>query len=179
MPIDSGDWKLTMRDIPTLETNRLVLRALSESDFPTYRDFYGDGEASAFYGGPKSETEACNKLSGDLEHWRLRGHGLWALETKQDGKVVGVCGLVWTSGWPRSELTWWITSDSRRQGFAKEASKRVIRFGYETLKWDLVQTHMKDENIAARSLVLSLGGTVFARETFPDGVTRDIYKLPR
>lgn len=167
-----------MRDIPTLETDRLILRAPRDSDFACYWDFYSDGKASEFYDGPKSKIDAWHQLARDLGHWQLRGHGLWMLESKQDGTSVGVCGLVWPTGWPRSELTWWISSASRRQGFAKEASKEVIRFGYETLQWDLVQTHMKDENLAAKSLVLSLGGAVFARETFPDGVTRDVYSLP-
>ncbi len=38
---------------------------------------------------------------------------------------------------------------------------------------------MNDTNLAAKALVLSLGGEVFTRETFPDGLTRDVYKLPR
>ena len=167
-----------MPDIPTLETDRLMLRAPCESDFPIYRDFYGDAEASKFYGGPKNEAETRDRLASDLGHWQLRGYGLWMLETKQDSQSVGACGLMWPHGWQRSELTWWIASHSRRQGFAKEASQAVIRFGYQQLGWDLVQTYMKDENQAAKALVQSLGGTKMARETFPDGLERDVYRLP-
>lgn len=168
-----------MREIPILETDRLIMRAPRASDFAIYRDFYGDAAASKFYGGPKSEAESWEKLAGDLGHWHLRGYGLWALETQQDNRTVGVCGLVWPYGWQRSELTWWIASDARRQGFAREASVAAIRFGYQQLKWDLVQTYMKDENEAAKALVLSLGGTQIAREKFPDGISRDVYRLPQ
>ena len=59
-----------------------------------------------------------------------------------------------------------------------EASRAAIRFGYETLHWPLVETHMHDANSAARELVLKLGGSVLARETFPDGFTRDVFALP-
>lgn len=38
---------------------------------------------------------------------------------------------------------------------------------------------MNDENEAARKLVEKLGGTVFVRETFPDGLARNVYALPR
>ena len=38
--------------IPTLRTERLVLRAPASTDFETYRVFYADAAASAFYGGP-------------------------------------------------------------------------------------------------------------------------------
>lgn len=155
------------------------MRAPEKSDFSVYREFYGDAAASKFYGGPKSESESWDKLAGDLGHWHLRGYGLWALRTKTDNQTVGACGLVWPHGWQRPELTWWIASNARRKGFAREASVAAIRFGYQQLKWDLVQTYMKDENEAARALVLSLGGTKIARETFPDGLDRDVYRLPQ
>ena len=37
---------------------------------------------------------------------------------------------------------------------------------------------MNDENAAARALAEKLGGTVTARERFPDGLVRRIYSLP-
>ena len=64
-------------------------------------------------------------------------------------------------------------------GFATEASRAAIAFGYGELGWDLVETHMTDENQAARRLVARLGGTVIARERFPDGIDRDVFSLPR
>lgn len=168
-----------MSQIPSLETKRLTLRAPQESDFSAYEKFYGDAEASKFYGGPKPSLGAWNKLAADLGHWHLRGYGMWALELRESGGFIGACGLVWPEGWPRSELTWWIAPEARQKGFAKEASRAAINFGYDVLKWDFVQTHMMDDNLAAKALVLSLGGVPIARETFPDSFDRDIYKLPK
>lgn len=164
---------------PTIETDRLLLRIPNEGDIEAYVSFYADAESSKFYGGPKSPSEAWNKLARDVGHWHLRKYGPWTLENKEDGNVIGGCGLVWTTGWPRPELTWWIANDARRKGYAKEASRAAIRFGYDTLGWDMVQTHMKDENKAARELVLSLGGISIARELFPDGVSREVFELPK
>lgn len=93
--------------------------------------------------------------------------------------MIGGCGLWWPEGYPRSELTWWIIPSARRNGYATEASKAVIDFAYQKLGWDMVETHMNDENVAARKLAEALGGTVIARETFPDGLTRDIFHLPK
>ncbi|GAB5454375.1 MAG: hypothetical protein Hens2KO_06040 [Henriciella sp.] len=93
--------------------------------------------------------------------------------------MIGGCGLWWPHEYPRSELTWWIVPNARKKGYAREASVAAINFGYEVLGWSLVETHMNDENVAARRLAESLGGTVMARETFPDGLTRDVLKLPR
>ena len=93
--------------------------------------------------------------------------------------MVGGCGLWWPQGYPRSELTWWIAPSARRHGYALESSRAVVAFGYKTLGWDLVETHMNDENIAARKLVEKLGGAQILREKFPDGLERDIFALPR
>jgi RimJ/RimL family protein N-acetyltransferase len=168
-----------MNQIPQLQTERLLLRAPSESDFEAYAEFYGDGEASNFYGGPIDALAAWGKLARDSGHWHLRGYGQWTILRKDNGEVVGSAGFAWPTGWPRPELTWWIGRSYRRQGFAREASVAAIGYGYRELQWSLVQTHMKDENTAAKSLVLSLGGQKIAREVFPDGVNRDVYCLPK
>lgn len=164
--------------IPTLKTERLILRAPSEDDFPFYERFYTDSNASKFYGGPIQSHKAWTVLASELGHWQLRGYGRWVIENQNDGEVVGVCGFWWPQGWPRSELTWWLLPSGRGHGYATEASKVAISFAYDVLKWDLVQTHMLDENDAARRLVVRLGGKVIARETFPDGRERDIFELP-
>jgi RimJ/RimL family protein N-acetyltransferase len=91
--------------------------------------------------------------------------------------MIGGCGLWWPEGWPRPELTWWIVPEGRRQGHALEASRAAIGFARDTLGWDLVQTHMNDANLPARRLAEALGGRIIARETFPDGLTRDVFAL--
>mgnify|MGYP001470873948 CR=1 FL=1 len=164
---------------PTIETQRLLLRGPSAEDFPTYVRFYADAEASSAYGGPLAAGLAWRRLAADIGHWELRGYGMWSVIVRATGEMVGGCGIVWPHGWPRSELTWWITPDARRNGYAMEASRAVVDFAYRTLKWDLVETHMNDANAAAQSLALKLGATIIAREMFPDGLQRNVYALPK
>ncbi len=68
---------------------------------------------------------------------------------------------------------------ARRKGYALEASQAAIRFAYDALSWQFVETHIDDDNLAARALVEKLGGETIARETFPDGLARDVFGLPR
>jgi [ribosomal protein S5]-alanine N-acetyltransferase len=165
--------------IPTIITERLELRGPTSEDFPLYRDFFADAEASHFYGGPMEAERAWRVLATDLGHWALRGYGRWSIVERATGQMVGGCGLWWPEGYPRSELTWWIAPFARRRGYAFEASRAAIAFGYDTLGWKLVETHMNDENLAARKLVEKLGGTHIFRDQFPDGLERDIFALPR
>lgn len=164
--------------IPEINTDRLLLRAPQAEDFSTYRDFYADAESSAAYGGPLPPHLAWRKLAADLGNWSLRGYGMWSLECRENAAMVGGCGIVWPEGWPRSELTWWIIPSARRTGFALEASRAVITFAYDVLGWDVVETHMDDDNEPAHNLARKLNGVVIARERFPDGPERDIYALP-
>lgn len=164
--------------IQTLHTERLLLRAPVRLDFPVYRSFYADAEASYFYGGPQSPNLAWRKLAYDLGHWELRGYGMWSVVERDTGRMIGGCGIVWPEGWPRHELTWWIIRASRRRGYALEASQAAIAWAYDSLGWGQVETHMDDENSAARALAQRLGGSLTAREPFPDGLVRNVYSLP-
>lgn len=167
-----------MTHIPTLTTKRLKLRPPTASDLDFYTAFnaVSDTRVGSYRGG-KSPAEVQAVLTRDIAHW-AKGFGMWLLELG-DGTVVGGAGLAHPDDWPSHELTWWLMPDQRGRGYASEASRAVIEFGYETLGWPQVETHMRDENLAARRLAERLGGTVVRRDLFPDGVTRDVFALPR
>ncbi|MGJ8559127.1 MAG: GNAT family N-acetyltransferase [Litorimonas sp.] len=165
--------------IPKIHTERLILRAPCSDDYEVYQAFYRDEQASAAYGGPLSDMLSWKKLAADLGHWSLRGFGMWSVQERESGDMIGGCGLVWPEGYPRSELTWWIIPTARRKGYAREASEAVIRFAYKDLKWNMVETHMNDDNIAAKKLVTKLGGIFLERASFPDGLDRNVYKFPQ
>ena len=103
---------------------------------------------------------------------------MWSLVEQETGTTIGGCGILWPEGWPRHELSWWVAPGSRRRGYALEASRATIAWAYDMLGWKQVETHMKDENDAARALAHRLGGAIIARERFPDGLVRNIYSLP-
>ncbi len=168
-----------MLAIPTLETKRLILRAPNASDFPVYRDFYAEAAASLYYGGPFDAAQAWRRLAQDIGHWALRGHGMWSVIQQATGSTVGGCGIVQPEGWPRHELSWWIVPEARRNGYAEEASRAAISWALTDLGWSAVETHMKDGNVAARALAAKLGGKLLGRDTFPDGVERDIFVVGR
>jgi RimJ/RimL family protein N-acetyltransferase len=165
--------------IPEFFTERPPMRAPREDDFPVYQSCYADAEASRFYGGPLTPSGAWKQLAMELGQWYLKGYGMWSLELGSSGEMVGGCGFWWPGGWPRSELTWWLIKSARGSGLATEASVAAIDFAYRKLNWDLVETHIDDDNEPARKLVLRLGGRVIAREVFPDGIERDVYSIPR
>jgi [ribosomal protein S5]-alanine N-acetyltransferase len=164
-------------NILTLSTPRLSLIPPSALCGDLYERFYTDPVASSAYGGPLTADAAWARLKADLGSWHLSGFGVWVIQRKHEGDLVGTCGFWQGKGWPR-ELTWWLLPDARGAGLAQEASCAVIAHAFEVLGWDTVETYMNDANIAARSLAERLGGIKIRRERFPDGVERDIYRIP-
>jgi RimJ/RimL family protein N-acetyltransferase len=163
---------------PTLETRRLVLRPPVPADLDAYAAFYDlPSDLAGKYRGPRSRDEAGQILAEDIAHW-AKGFGMWLIERRDTGDIVGGCGIAHPDDWPRHELTWWLMPAARGTGFATEASQAAIRFGYDVLGWPVVETHMRDENLPARRLAERLGGRVIARQVFPDGVARDVFALP-
>ncbi len=164
--------------IPTLTTARLLLVPPDRDCEDLYRRFYTDGEASKTYGGPLTPGAAWSRLASDIGTWTLKDFGVWAVRDSKDRNLIGACGFWQGLDWPR-ELTWWLLPEARGRGFAQEASLAAIACAYEVWHWDEVQTYMQDENHAARALVLRLGGVKTKRQTFPDGLERDVFHLPR
>jgi [ribosomal protein S5]-alanine N-acetyltransferase len=164
--------------IPTLTTDRLRLVPPSTASWEAYERFYTDADASRFYGGPLSVRDAWARLASDVGAWHLQGFGVWVIQRQAEGDIVGTCGFWQAKGWPR-ELTWWLLPEARGQGVASEASRAAIRHGYEVFQWESVGTYMKDENAAAHALALRLGGEATGRQTFPDGLQRDVFRFPK
>jgi [ribosomal protein S5]-alanine N-acetyltransferase len=164
--------------VPVLETDRLRLIPPDTGCEDTYQRFYTDAQASAAYGGPLTEAAAHSRLASDIDAWHRQGFGVWAIQRKTQGDVVGVCGFWQGKEWPR-ELTWWLLPEVRGAGLAYEASVAAIAHAYGEFGWETVQTYMNDANAPARSLALKLGGQMIGRQLFPDGLERDVYWLPR
>ncbi|GAA5445353.1 hypothetical protein Misp06_03555 [Microbulbifer sp. NBRC 101763] len=164
--------------IPIIETERLRLVPPSEECFEVYEEFYTDKEASKMYGGPIKKEQVWSRLKADLGSWHLLGFGVWAIQLKSDNSYIGTCGFWQGKDWPR-ELTWWVTPEGRGKGIATEASNAALLHAYNEFKWNIVETYMDDENIAARALVERLGGKKTRRVQFNDGLSRDIYALPK
>tara|TARA_B100002049_G_C15967016_1_gene327046 strand:+ start:65 stop:571 length:507 start_codon:yes stop_codon:yes gene_type:complete len=165
-------------NIPFLTTERLELVPPNLDAFEVYSQFYSDEEASKMYGGPLPKEHIWARLKADIGSWYLLGFGVWIVKENESGNFAGACGFWKGCDWP-TELTWWLIPSARSKGYAVEASKAAIGFAHNQWQWHSVETYMNDENVAARKLVLKLGGIQNGRRKFPDGLERDVYTFPR
>ena len=144
--------------VPTLETERLILRGIEQRDFEPFAAFYAS-DGSRFVGGPMDDTAAWRKLAGYAGGWLLRGFGQFAVEEKASGKFAGVVGPYFPVGWPEPEIAWTILPDFQGNGYATEAAKRSLRFAYETLGWKTAISSMDEGNKQSVGVAGRLGAT--------------------
>lgn len=116
--------------VPVLETERLRLRGFGQQDVEDYFALVSDPEVVRYVGAglPLPREQSWQSLAYLVGHWQLLGFGLWAIEEKKSGKVIGRVGLYQPEGWPGLELGWMIAKSHWRQGFAYESASRVLEW---------------------------------------------------
>ena len=107
--------------LPRLRTERLVLRAPELTDLPLWTAIC-TGDEAALVGGPMSAQAAWEAFCVYVAGWSLHGHGLWAVERRDTGALVGfvMLGLEWEDMEP--ELGWMLAPEARGRGFGAEAA---------------------------------------------------------
>ena len=117
--------------IPTLTTERLVLRAPRPEDVAPFARFYAS-DAARFVGGPKDEAMTWRYLAEVIGHWALRGFGRWSVERKDRPGAIGLVGLHEPLDWPEMEVGWYVW-DGVGQGYASEAGRAARGHAYGKL----------------------------------------------
>ena len=126
-----------------IETERLALRVWDAGDLPAYFHIFNAPSTCRFLGrGPMTSDEAWTRLLRNIGHWALAGYGIFAVEEKASGRMVGEVGL---GDFQRRlgpefdscpEARWIIADWAQGQGYATEAAQAALdwiesRFGAE------------------------------------------------
>ena len=118
-----------------LETERLLLRGFQESDLEQYARICADPEVMCFLGGnPFSREDAWRHIASMLGHWQLRGYGMWAVEEKSSGALLGRIGFNNPEGWPGFEVGWTLGRPYWGRGFATEGAHAALEYAFSELR---------------------------------------------
>lgn len=146
----------TVIRIPTLETERLVLRAARMSDFDTYAAFRG-GARSVTIGGPYNRAQAFDQLAEIVGHWHLRGFGRWMVADRDTDMPLGIVGLFYPEDWPEPEIAWSVFDHAEGRGIAAEAALAARAYAYDMLGWTRVVSVISAGNKRSLALARRLG----------------------
>jgi RimJ/RimL family protein N-acetyltransferase len=136
-----------MNDV-TLETERLILRMFREDDLEQYAGICSDPEVVRYLGEGQTldRAGAWRQMAMILGHWKLRGFGLWAVEERGSGKLVGRIGFFEPEGWPDFEVGWVLGREHWGKGYATEGARRALAYAFEEMGRDHVISLIRPEN---------------------------------
>jgi len=151
--------------IPTLETERLRLRAFRESDFEDYAALNADPEVTRYLGGggPWDRGRSWRHLAFLLGHWQLGGSGMWAVEQKDTGAFLGMIGFAAPEGWPGFELAWTLVRRWWGHGYATEGARAALSYAFTSLNQSRVISLIHPENLASIRVAERLGESLQGR----------------
>ena len=169
-------------NIPIIETERLILRGWREDDLDAYAAMSADPEVMRFLGGPQARNDAWRAIASMIGHWVLRGHGMWAVERKSDGALIGRVGVQRPESWPATEVAWTLGRQYWGQGYATEAAKASLDWGFKNLPLPKLASLIDAENFASQAVAKRLGQTKGAPYTLVlqgKSYPLDVWEIPR
>ncbi|MGC1495792.1 MAG: GNAT family N-acetyltransferase [Sulfitobacter sp.] len=163
--------------IPTVETDRLILRAPKLADLPALTTYFASAR-SHMAGGPKNERDVYRSMLSVIGSWALRGYGFWHIADKQTDALLGATGILFGPGWDEPELGWNVVEAAEGKGIAFEATTAARTYSAQHLGHDGVISYLDAKNTRSIALARRLGAK-FER----DGIILDhdvlVYRHPK
>ena len=162
--------------IPTVETERLMLRGWREDDLEMVTGIYGDEQTARHIGGTLTRWQAWRRMAVFIGHWQLRGFGLWVVEDKKDHAVMGYCGPWAPEGWPENEIGYALLPQYHGKGIITEAAIASLGYAYNILNWKTAISFIDSDNIASQKVVERMGATIQESTILVDEFPVDIWR---
>jgi RimJ/RimL family protein N-acetyltransferase len=145
---------------PLLETPRLRLRLMRQSDLDALLNIFQDPNVMAsFGGGAFDRTQMSRWLQRNLAHQEQHGYGLFSVILKSEQRLIGNCGLehMALNGAPETELGYDFHSDYWNQGYATEAAGAVRDYAFDVLRLPRLISLIRVGNQASRRVSQKIG----------------------
>jgi len=169
-----------LKDLPTLETERLILRKMAPSDAEAVFAYASDPEVTRYVIWETHRSIEDSRAFLELESSKRESGGEpeWGIVYKGDHRFIGTCGIVsWDPDHARAELGYVLSRDYWGRGLMAEAVRAVISFGFQRMNLNRIEARCTAENAASARVMEKAGmtheGTMRQREVIK-GAYRDM-----
>jgi RimJ/RimL family protein N-acetyltransferase len=154
---------VTASPVPRLETERLLLREFLDRDRPPFAALNADQRVMEHFPHALTSDESDELVDRIGQRWAEDGLGLWAVERREDGAFLGFTGLApprfEASFTPCVEIGWRLAASAWGHGYATEAARASLQFGFEGRGLDEILSWTVPANVRSRAVMERLGMT--------------------
>ena len=156
-----------------LESTRLLFRSHVAGDLDAFCAMETDAEVRRYVGGAPRTREAAEQRFWERAMQPVEGRlAMWATVLKEDGCYVGRCGLYPNIRGDQkvageAVLGFYLARQFWGQGFASEAGRAFVEFGFDELKLERIVTAVQVENTASVRVLEKLGFVIASHEIGP------------
>lgn len=160
-----------------LQTPRLLLRPWRDEDLAPYAALNADPEVMRHFPALLSREESDAQAERIRANFEARGWGLWAVEVKGGAPFIGFVGLA-VPGFeapfmPATEIGWRLARSAWGQGYASEAARAALGFGFAQLGLEAIVSFTALGNQRSRAVMERIGmhntGQDFEHPRVPEG----------
>jgi RimJ/RimL family protein N-acetyltransferase len=162
----------------TLSGDRVRLRRWRDEDREAFASMNADGRVMEFFRGRLSRVESDAMVDHINDHFGKHDFGLWAIEVPGVAPFVGFAGLAWARFsahfTPCVEVGWRLAFEHWGRGYATEASRLALRYGFGALALSEIVSFTSATNHRSRAVMERLGmrrdpADDFDYPSFPEG----------
>lgn len=151
-------------DVPVLQTERLLLRAITPDDrFAIFANYSDPEVAGWFFDQPYTRLEQADHIIQEFILKASQGKGLtWAIVLKTSREFVGTSGYENFTANRDGEIGFDLAKTHWGHGYMAEALSAIIPYGFTVLDLFTIEAHTYSSNARARRLLEKLGFTIAA-----------------
>ena len=144
-----------------IETKRLILRTWDNDDINDYYLLNQDPKVVEFLLKMSSIEQAKEFIENMNHQFHIYGYTVFAVEEKESGELIGFTGLnspKWSTIFtPCVEIGWRLSSKFWGKGYATEAARAVLDYGFKECALDEILAWTVPANIRSISVMKKIG----------------------
>lgn len=144
-----------------LETSRLILRQWREEDIDPFHAICSDPVVMETLGPLMRRDEVAALVARMYRMQEEEGYCFWAMERKEDGQLIGWCGIIrgrpGTSIEDKPEAGWRMTPSAWGKGYVTEAAMASVQWAFDNLPDDAVWAITNTDNHRSRAVMERIG----------------------
>ena len=148
---------------PKLATARLLLRPWRDEDLPAFAGLNADPRVMEHLPKMLAREESDALAGGIRANFDRYGFGLWAVEAPGVADFIGFVGLAVprfeTHFTPCVEIGWRLAYEHWGRGYATEAARAAVEFGFESVGLNEIVSFTVPQNLRSRAVMERLGMT--------------------